>query len=80
MPIILPPVMMAGSLVMRLSLPMKSWTQAKILGLGKPPANHFLIERPFKILIQIDLMAHENRKTKGTKNETLHGNAHAEIR
>ena len=27
-----------------------------------------------------DFVAHENKKTKGTENETLHGNAHAEVR
>ena len=76
MPIILPPVMTAGSLVMRLSLPMKSWTQAKILGLGKPLASYFLVDRLFKNLMQYDFVAHENCKTKGINNEKLHGNSH----
>ena len=77
MPIILPPVMTAGLLVMRLLLPMKSWIQAKILGLGKPLASHFLVDRLFKKLMQYNFVAHENCKTKVTNNEKLHGNSHA---
>ena len=76
MPIILPPVMTAGSLVMRLSLPMKSWIQAKILDLGKLLASHFLVDRLIKNLMQYDFVAHENCKTKGINNEKLHGNSH----
>jgi hypothetical protein len=58
---------------------MKSWIQAKILGLGNPLASRF-VRLSMHNLDTIRFVTHENWIKKGTENETLHGNAHAEIR
>ena len=58
---------------------MKSWIQAKILGLGNLLARRF-VRLSMHNIDATRLVAHENWIKKGTENETLHGNAHAEIR